>query len=338
MRSLERRLSAWLLFVGLALLVAVVVRVDAHEVFTLVSRAGRWLLVAIVLHMGSLACAAWAWRALVAYKVAPPGWRKSVAIYWVGQAFNALTPGDALGEVAKGALASRSIDGVLTAASLITHRLLFAASGIATGIVGSLLCLIHPQLPNRAVLVILGANLVAALSLVVVWQTVWRGATPRIARMLASTPFLSKRSRERLLSGGQQLDRELTSGARSGRRSGLRAVAWLAVMRGVQAVEMVVLLRPLMPDQSLWDLLLLGLLARSAAQLAAWTAPWLPAQLGVLEGAQAFLFAALGLDPSSGVALQLLMRARTLVFAVIGLGIGWRESHGSDVAGEEASL
>ena len=99
MRTVDRRLSTWLLLLGLALLVAVVVRVDAKEVLALVSQAGGWLLVAIVAHMGSLACAAWAWRALVAYKVTPLGWRKSVAIYWVGDAFNALTPGDALAQI-----------------------------------------------------------------------------------------------------------------------------------------------------------------------------------------------------------------------------------------------
>ena len=335
MRSLERRLSIWLLFLGLALLVAVVVRVDAHEVLTLVSRAGGWLLVAIVLHMGSLACAAWAWRALVAYKVTPPGWRKSLAIYWVGDAFNALTPGDALGEVAKGALASRSIDGALTAASLITHRLLFAASGIATGVLASLLCLFHSRLPNEAVLALLGANLVAALPLIVVWYAIWRGATHRITRMFASAPFLSKRSRRRVLSAGRQLDDELAAGAKSGKRNGLQAVAWLAMMRVVQAVEIAVLLRSLVPDQSLWDVLLLGLLARSAAQLASWAAAWMPGQFGVLEGTQAVLFAALGLDPASGVALQLLMRARTFAFVAIGLGIGWREMRGSGLAEEE---
>ena len=337
MKFVERRVSTWLLVLGLALFIAIVVHLDAHQVIALASRAGGWLLVAILLRMARLACASWAWRTLIADKTTPPGWGKTFAIYWVGHALSALTPGDAVGEVAKGAFASRSIDGAVIAASLITHRILLAASGIAMGIAGSLLCLLHPQVPREPVLTLLVANLVVVLVLVAVWRAVRHGATPRIARMLAGAPLLSKRTREWLLSGGQQLDRELTSGAKSGRTSTSQALAWLGTMRVLQAVEVVVLLRPLMPELELRNVVLLALLSMSAGQLASFVGAWIPAKLGVLEGTQAVLFAALGLDPASGVALQLLLRARTLAFVAIGLVIGWRESRSKDVAAKEPS-
>ena len=337
MRLVGRRVSTWLLLLGLGLLIAIVVRVDAREVLALAAQAGSWLLAAILLRMVRLACASWGWRALIAAKTRPPGWSKSVAIYWVGHALSAVSPGDALGEIAKGAFTSRSIDGAITAASLVTHRILLSASGIVAGIVGSFLCLLNPQLPQQPVLVLLAGNIVVGLVLIATWRAIRNGATPWITRMLASTPFLSERVRESLLSGGQRVDRELTSGTASGRNGEIRALAWLAVMRVLQVFEIMVLLRPLMPELEVWNLLLLALLSMSAGQLASFVGAWIPAKLGVLEGTQAVLFAALGFDPAAGVALQLLLRARTIVFVAIGLAIGWRESRDNGVTAKEPS-
>jgi uncharacterized membrane protein YbhN (UPF0104 family) len=54
-----------------------------------------------------------------------------------------------------------------------------------------------------------------------------------------------------------------------------------------------------------------------------------PGALGVLEAGQALAMAALGYDPSLGISLSLLIRARDILFGLLGLGLGasyFRES------------
>jgi uncharacterized protein (TIRG00374 family) len=336
-KSAQQRVSGWLLLLGFALLVAIVMRLDVHQILSLVVRAGPWLLLAILVRAVRLLCGSLGWRELIAGAADPPSRTKCFSMYWVGHALSAVTPGDALGEVGKGALASRSIDGAVVTASLVTHRILLAASGVLAGIMGSVLCLARPEIPRAPVLALLVGNVVVGLGLIVIWRAIKRGATPRIARLLSRIPLLSKGLREWLISGSHRVDRELAARGAGRTGSELKAFSWLAAMRVLLAIELVVLLVPLLPAVESWNLVLLALLSMSAGQLASFVGSWIPAKLGVLEGTQAALFASLGLDPATGVALQLLLRARTLCFVVIGLAIGWRENRSSQVAAKEAS-
>jgi uncharacterized membrane protein YbhN (UPF0104 family) len=337
MKSPHQRVSGWLLLLGLALFIAIVARLDVQEIMALVVRAGPWLLLAILVRAARLLCGSLGWRALIAEGADPPSRAKCFTMYWVGHALSAVTPGDALGEVGKGALAARSIDGAVITASLVTHRILLAASGVVAGIIGSVLCLARPEIPREPVLALLVGNVIVSLGLIVIWRAIKHGATPRVASFLSRIPLLSKGVREWLVSGSHQIDRELATRSVDRTSSELRAFSWLAALRGLQAVELVVLLLPLLPGLKWWSLVLLALLSMSAIQLASFVGSWIPAKLGVLEGTQAALFASLGLDPATGVALQLLLRARTMFFVAVGLVIGWRESRGGGVAAKEPS-
>jgi uncharacterized membrane protein YbhN (UPF0104 family) len=48
----------------------------------------------------------------------------------------------------------------------------------------------------------------------------------------------------------------------------------------------------------------------------------MPAGLGALEASQALAMRSLGLDPSTGVAISLMVRARDVLFGLLGLWIG----------------
>ena len=95
---------------GTALLVVVVVHVDAREVFTLVLRAGPWLLVALVLHMGSLACAAWAWRALISETGVENLFRVEVSVSIAGSDYDVRTVTGFIGEPVRPGQSNRAFN------------------------------------------------------------------------------------------------------------------------------------------------------------------------------------------------------------------------------------
>lgn len=99
---------------------------------------------------------------------------------------------------------------------------------------------------------------------------------------------------------------------------GISCISWVGLLLSYWLMAYFIGIR-LMPME---------LISLLMAQQVAFLLP-LPGGLGALEASQTFMFGLLGYDPSIGITLSLLMRARDVAFGVLGLGwvaITWKQS------------
>ncbi len=101
-------------------------------------------------------------------------------------------------------------------------------------------------------------------------------------------------------------------------------IAWLGLASGLTWVLMVAEYWLMVRLFGVELTLVQTILALTAARLAFLTP--LPGGLGALEAGQVLAMQSIGLDPALGISVSLLIRARDLVFALTGMGIGARLS------------
>jgi len=101
-------------------------------------------------------------------------------------------------------------------------------------------------------------------------------------------------------------------------------IAWLGLASGLTWVLMVAEYWLMVRLFGVELTLVQTILALTAARLAFLTP--LPGGIGALEAGQVLAMQSIGLDPALGISVSLLIRARDLVFALTGMGIGARLS------------
>jgi uncharacterized protein (TIRG00374 family) len=316
-----RIFNAVFLALGLALLVVVLVRMDASEVWDHVVDAGWFLVPAFGAYLGSLLASTLAWGRLF-----PPGhrarFRTLFSAFWAGHGMNMVAPGGATGVVLKGTLLAREVDGEEVTASLVTYSYFDAVSMISFTVLGPLLCLFWFDVPTRVVAVLAATSgffAVAALGLRVLLR---RGLVAQAVRTFGRVPWLRPRNLERLQARAMRVD-ERVRAFRQAQPADFRAtVLYMVAVRMFQVLEAWFLLLPLIPDETAGELLLLALLTQAASQLINWVGAFIPGRVGVAEGGIALLFELLGIGSVVGLAFALLRRGRKILGAAVGLTIG----------------
>lgn len=308
------------LLVGIGFLVALLTHFDLSGVLNNLRHVGWAFAVGFAVSTLGNACAAQAWLVLIGPPSARPRFADVLGAQWAGMALNQITPGAALGEVLKGSmLAGRASSRELTA-SLLMFNLLDIMTTQAANLIAPLFCLI--VLPWRIPLAMLALGVVLLLPLWLLFALLHRGATSRLVRVLGKLPIKRLRDAEGLKRWASSVDQSLREYRTLRRREFRHAIVCLFGVRLLQIFELIIYLRVLMPATSFPVILALAFLAQNATQLLGWVANIFPGLIGVAESGGAGLFRLVGFDPTIGLALMLVRRARWLLGVVVGLGIG----------------
>jgi len=300
-RSRIISISAWVL--GLVLTAYLVHRVGAASIAHALERVGARFFWLVAAYAAATAVAAIPWALLLPAR-ARPSWRAVVTSRFAASGLAALLPFFGLGEAGRLLWMPRLAWSSGTAAIVVDRLIylvagalfLFAAAGSARSL-GSL----PPQLISGAVVVGLailavsgGVALIAA-----------RGQLGRAWNRLLAT-FAPRRSR-RAPGAWEPSLREMLVGPR---RTLLAGLTIHLASRLLFALEIYAGLR-LLGLPSGWRVTAIFAAVPIALSVAG---TFIPGQLGLQEGVQALVAAALGFGPAAGLTLVLLQRVRQLLF------------------------
>jgi hypothetical protein len=298
------------LLIGLLLLPLFVARVGLRPIAQELQQLGPGVLWILVPYAAGTALSAvpWAWLLPAQHR---PGWAQTLAGRFAASGANALLPFFGLaGEPCRLLWLERSAraEGL---AGIVIDRLLYNAAGGVLLLLAALPAWRTPLTPQLIAAGVGAAALIIGLSAVTLYAiTRWRigrGVQRVLRRILGSA------ARESAL--GERVDEALRSMAQQ--RSGALLPAQLVhcVARAVMCLEVYLVLRSLHAPATLGHVLVLSSVPVATSVFAS----AIPSQIGVQEGAQAFVCGALGLDPALGLVLVLLQRARQLAFAPLTL-------------------
>jgi glycosyltransferase 2 family protein len=308
--------AAWA--IGLGLVVALVDRIGTDALWSTLRGVRLGMLWVIAAGFAGIAASALPWRLLLPADVRP-GVGAAVASRTAAAGLNAVLPLLSVGDVSRLLWIERRAwaHGL---AAMAVERLLFAlVSGVSVA-AGAVAAALLPQLPARFVPAAAGAALlIAMMSLGGLWVAARRAPLTALLRWgLRLRAAVAKLSSARAVTESDiqevQLDEALRSilGGPRGPLAGALALHLLA--RVLFTLEIYAALRALGVSPDLPTTLCLAAVP-VALSLAAVV---LPSQIGVQEGSQAALTAALGLGAPLGLAMTLLMRARLLLTVPIG--------------------
>jgi len=304
---------------GLALLVALVVGQGIGDLARALAGAGWWLAVLVALHTLPLLADAMAWRALIA-SPARPSIATAVLVRWIGESVNGLLPAAQIGgEVVRArAAALRGVPGVVAGASVTVDLTLGVAVQIVLTLVGVGLLVTAREGDANGVLVVTVLAGVAVIALLVgLFYAVQRGGLfhflARVAGRLGRTADWT-----RVTGAAAALDGAIAALYRDPGRlvaSTLwRTAGWL-LGAGEVWLALYALGRPV-PIEDALMLEILGQAVRSGAF-------FVPAGLGVQEGGLMLLGGAVGVMPTTALALSLVKRVREISLGVPGL-VTWQ--------------
>jgi uncharacterized protein (TIRG00374 family) len=308
------------LLIGIGFLGALLSHFDMSGVLANLRNVGWAFAAGFAVSALANACAARAWLVLIGPPSARPRFADVLGAQWAGMALNQITPGAALGEVLKGSmLAGRASSRELTA-SLVMFNLLDIMTSQAANLIAPLFCLI--VLPWRIPLAMLALGVAFLLPLWLLFSLLHWGATSRFVRLLGKLPIKRLQDAEGLKAWASSVDQTIREYRTLRRREFRHAIVCLFGVRLLQIFELIIYLRVLMPATAFPVILALAFLAQNATQLLGWVASIFPGLIGVVESSGAGLFRLVGFEPTVGLALMLVRRARWLLGIVVGLVIG----------------
>jgi uncharacterized membrane protein YbhN (UPF0104 family) len=302
---------AWV--VGLGLMVLLIRRIGLESTWAALREVRLGVLGVLAAGFAGIAASALPWRVLL-----PAAFRPSVggavASRTAAAGMNAVLPLVSAGDVSRLLWLPRAAwpEGL---AAMVVERLLFALASAATIAAGALAAATLPQVPSQlAAAAVVASVLIALCALLTLWL---------LARKTPLTTLLRwglrlKSAVKPLTSGGTadaeeipevKLDRALRAILLESRRD----LAWAFVLhllaRALFTLEVYAALRALGVEVDFAQTLCIAAVP-VALSLAAVV---IPSQIGVQEGTQAAVTAALGLGAQLGLSMTLLMRVRQLV-------------------------
>jgi uncharacterized protein (TIRG00374 family) len=299
------------LLIGVLLIPAFVARIGVHAILDQLSRLGPEALVLLLPYAAGTALSGLPWAWLIEQSQRPR-WGAAIASRFAASGANALLPFFGLaGEPCRLLWLPRaaSADGL---AAIVVDRLLYNSIGGLWLVVGAAAALSTRLSHLTSGIAASVGVLIFGVSLLALFAISHWGMAGRLQRVL------------RRLIGSANADPEL--GARvdrlirglleaKGRPTLVRGLLLHLVARVVSSAEVLVALWSLHAPTRLADAVVLSSVPIATSLVAS----SIPSQVGVQEGAQAFVCSALGFDPALGLVLVLLQRLRQLAFVPLTL-------------------
>ena len=232
-----------------------------------------------------------------------------------GIAINRLTPGNTLGEGVKAAMIVEHVAETSTAVSaVVKFNLATLYVALTVVVIGVPLTLLGLDLPPRATLMVwIGTSVVIVFALVLA-LLLRRGAVATLVRFARALGVVSKTRAERWTESVSTLDANIRSFNNPWSR---RGVAFILLSRVLHCAAILCVLRaaqvPMTPP------IVIGML--SVGIVVTWMSNVVPLGIGLADGTNYVLYAALGSSPIAGLAFTMVNRTRTCVLAAMGLSV-----------------
>lgn len=316
------RLTALIFWtVGLALFLALIVIQGVDEVGAALAASGWGFVVVTLYHLLPLGADAYGWRALVDVR-RRPRLLQAIRIRWAGESVNGLLPAVQLGgELVRIRLAMvTGIPGSVAGASVTADLTVGVLTQIVFSLAGVAVLLGHLPGGDRDLVVgfLIGLSVLAVL--VGIFLLVQNAGMFRfLARLLARVA----RGRDglALVGGAEALDRDLSAIYR--RRGLYGAIFWRSLAWVLGTGEIWFALYFLGYPVSVTEAFMLESLIQAVRSAGF----FIPAGLGLQEGAFMLLGGLVGLGPETGLALSLMRRIREILLGVPGLLV-WQLAEG----------
>jgi putative membrane protein len=326
MRNLARFAAA----AGFALAVILFVRHDSGAIVALVVSAGPGLLLAALFHIAPMVANARGWQRLL-----PDAQRPGLPVFawatWIRESVNALLPVARIGGeiVACRIVRPHLRDGPSAAASLVADMALSVLSQATFALVGVALLYAIGTSSELGIRLLLGALALIVLGTGFALAQRFRalGALVAVLNRLFAGRFALAHAPARGFDDAMRAIYE--------RRGNIAACfSWQLAGWFLGAGELWIALQFLGEASGLLDAIALEALIQAVSSLAF----FVPAALGVQEGAFIVIGAALGIDPATALALATARRLRDAIVFLPGLAAWqWAEQRAGDVESTDAS-
>lgn len=300
------------MLVGLVALVITVWSVGPGTLLGQLRAIGGWFAVILALEAVATLCDAAILHGFLGRGGRRPSYPRVLEAQIAGRAINVVTPGGNLGEATKATLLMRHTDAARAIGTVVRFNLSFAAVNLSLIVIGAPICAATLPLPDWLARVLWIGTAAAVIVGVLVIFAVRAGLVVSFVRVARSVRIISRHRfdvwRDRL----RRVD-ELTRG-----EGGLRS--WLPGLWAVPS-KAIVWLSAWLVMYAMGDPPGLGVMAAlaSAGTVISLASSIVPLGLGVSEGGNAALMAALGEDPALGVTIVVARRVVYLTYAAIGL-------------------
>ncbi len=315
-----KRAVAVLGFAGLAIVVALVVRQGAAEIWSALSRAGWGLLAVCAFYPIALVADTECWRLLLPAASRPP-FTAMLAPRWICDAVNGLLPSMQVGGdfVRARLLTLRGVPGVDSGAGVVADITAGIVTEILFTLMGIGLLLRHDGTGRTVFAALAGLLLFTALALAF-YLAQHGGLFRRTSRLLERLVRVG--DWEPVVGGAEALDAAVIATYRR-RPEFVLASLWRMAGWFAGALEVWLALYFLGHPVGLGETLML----ESLGQAVRHAAFMIPGALGAQEGGFVLLGAAAGLGPETGLALSLMKRIRELLIGLPGL-LAWQAIEG----------
>ncbi len=287
---------------------------NARKVFVDV---GAWFILIVALDLVGMGLDAAAIYAFMLPEAENVSYWKVFAAQASGRAINIFVPGGVVGEATKITMLVSVCPRDRVVSSIVLFNLATFYMSVAIVIIGVPITMFAVDLPHSVAIVVWIALAILVPLAILIGVIVHRGATGSVLSTLRGMRIISK---ERAASWREKLGKldsdlqALHSDHTPGTKKALlllvaeRLVSWTATIVVLAAVGV-----------RLHPMLVIGVL--SVGVLISWISAVIPFGLGIADGSNYALFAALGAAGANGVFVTLLNRARTLVIAMFGFVI-----------------
>ena len=243
-------------------------------------------------------------------------WSNLYPPYLAGFAVNLVTPTASLGgELVRGSLTARGVPAAEATASVVVDRLSFAMADSAIGVIGLILLLALAPLSAWARAGLLGGAILLGIG-ISLFFSLQRGG--RLARLFGAGALIRRAAgverAERLQDAVDETDRRIADFHASGLGALLPAVTLHVAGTSVAALQIAWYCALVGSPLGLRDVLVV-FSASTALDLLSF---FVPARLGVYEGARVLAFSLAGLGAAHAVGFSLLIRVEQVAWAALG--------------------
>jgi uncharacterized protein (TIRG00374 family) len=312
---------AWLVWVtraslglGLVALAATIWVVGPHPLATHLAQIGPWFAVLLAIDLAGAVCDA----GVVYYMTRgshAPSFRKTLVAQLAGRAVNSVTPGANVGEALKISLLARECSTQRVVAAVLFQSLGTFVLGMIVVAAGTFATAFLFALPTAAELALITCGFVTGAIALGTLVLVRRGMLAALARALRKLHLISQARHERWRDQLDAIDRRLRGDAANEHRPR----AWLLVALSQILSRVLIWATLAAMGYALAPAQLVVVL--SAGLLLTWLSAIVPLGVGVSEGGNGVLFAAIGAPTSLGVALAFARSVNQFIFAALGFTV-----------------
>lgn len=315
--KIKKYSSPFFFILGLVLFILVVRRLQVAELLNTLQSLGWQVIYTLLFPLTWYVCQTVAWF----YVLEETGRHVSlfhlIKIRLIGEAVNTSTPVSFMGgDPVRIYMLQKKMPGALSAASIVLDRTLQSLAVIVLLLIGLMLAWHVLELPPKWKIFFPCLTLAMTFLLWFLIHRQQRGLFRFLSQFLSRLGF-TKHLTESFQGKIHEMDQRISQFYRSNRGRFFTVLGFHFVARLMGVIEIYLIAYFLNIPLSAIQALFLA----SLSVLINMTFVFIPGSLGVMEGAYGALFHLMGLDPTGGVALQLVRRLRALFWVLVGLGL-----------------